>query len=134
LNNFSSFNMQVAAAHGYVVMFPSMPLKPDPEQDGWAASDPYMDLPKGVLPAIDKVIDMGIADPKKIGVMGQSYGGYSTMALITQTDRFAAAVGLAGPPPLPSLFGRFATRPTHSDGPPEQNGRGTGYFDFGEDW
>jgi dipeptidyl aminopeptidase/acylaminoacyl peptidase len=44
---------------------------------------------------VRKVIDLGIADPARIGVMGQSYGGYSVLCLITQTNIFHAAVARA---------------------------------------
>jgi dipeptidyl aminopeptidase/acylaminoacyl peptidase len=106
--------MQALAAHGYVVVFPSMPLKPEGEP-----SDPYMDLQTGVIPAVDKMIEIGIADPKRIGVMGQSYGGYSTYGLVTQTNRFQAAVALAGLPDLISLYGQFDARERYSDHPQE---------------
>lgn len=35
-------------------------------------------------------------DPKRVGCLGASYGGFTTMLLITKTDRFAAAVSHAG--------------------------------------
>ncbi|XP_071940515.1 acylamino-acid-releasing enzyme-like isoform X1 [Coffea arabica] len=45
-----------------------------------------------VLAAIDHVIDMGLADPSKIAVMGGSHGGFLTTHLIGQApDKFAAA-------------------------------------------
>ncbi len=52
----------------------------------WGGMD-YQDLMTGV----DKVIEMGVADPNKMGVMGWSYGGYMTSWIITQTKRFKAA-------------------------------------------
>ncbi|HKX83643.1 MAG TPA: S9 family peptidase [Pyrinomonadaceae bacterium] len=52
----------------------------------WGFGD-YQDLMTGV----DKVIDMGVADPNRLGVMGWSYGGYMTSWIITQTKRFKAA-------------------------------------------
>ncbi|CAH1427163.1 unnamed protein product [Lactuca virosa] len=45
-----------------------------------------------VLTAIDHAIDMGLADPSKITVVGGSHGGFLTSHLIGQApDRFAAA-------------------------------------------
>jgi dipeptidyl aminopeptidase/acylaminoacyl peptidase len=44
---------------------------------------------------IDRMIADGIADPDRIGVMGLSYGGYMTSWLVTQDQRFAAAVAVA---------------------------------------
>src|SRR5262249_39562937 len=45
---------------------------------------------------IDKLVELGIADPDRLGIMGFSYGGYSTLALIVQTTCFKAAVVFAG--------------------------------------
>jgi dipeptidyl aminopeptidase/acylaminoacyl peptidase len=44
------------------------------------------------LSGIDWLIRKGIADRDRLAVMGTSYGGYITCWLITQDDRFAAAV------------------------------------------
>ena len=105
INNPGSLNFHLLAARGYAVLFPSMPLKPEGE-----ASDPYLEVTKGVLPAVDKVIELGIADPKRLGVLGQSYGGYATYGLIAQTNRFQAAVSLAGLSDLLSLYGVLDAR------------------------
>ncbi|GHO61215.1 hypothetical protein KSC_001070 [Ktedonobacter sp. SOSP1-52] len=78
---------QILVNHGYGLLTPDMPLKDH---------DPLSQLSRHVLPAIMRLIDQGIADPKRIGLMGQSYGGYSTLALLTQTQIFSAAVACAG--------------------------------------
>jgi dipeptidyl aminopeptidase/acylaminoacyl peptidase len=51
---------------------------------------------KGVTAAANKLIEMGVADPDRLGVQGQSYGGYATNLLITQTNRFKAAINISG--------------------------------------
>jgi dipeptidyl aminopeptidase/acylaminoacyl peptidase len=98
----SSLNPQLFTAHGYAVLFPSMPL----EGDG-VASDPYIDLPKGVLAAVDKVIDLGIADPERLAVAGHSYGGYSTYTLVSYTNRFQAAIAMDGDANLLTSYAKF---------------------------
>jgi dipeptidyl aminopeptidase/acylaminoacyl peptidase len=51
------------------------------------------------------LIAQGIADPKRIGIMGASYGGYATLAGIAFTpDLYAAAVDLYGPSNLMTLL------------------------------
>lgn len=110
-----ALNPQLLAAHGYAVLLPSMPLRPETE-----ASDPYLELTKGVLPAVDKAIELEIADPDRLGVMGQSFGGYGTYGLITQTRRFHAAVALAGFADLVSLYGQFDPRFRYEPHPHEQ--------------
>jgi dipeptidyl aminopeptidase/acylaminoacyl peptidase len=56
----------------------------------WGGKD-FEDLMEGV----DHVVDMGIADPDQLAIMGGSYGGFMTFWSITQTDRFKAAIGHA---------------------------------------
>ena len=41
------------------------------------------------------MIEMGIADPDKLAIMGGSYGGFMTFWTITQTDRFKVAIAHA---------------------------------------
>jgi dipeptidyl aminopeptidase/acylaminoacyl peptidase len=51
------------------------------------------------------LIAEGIADPKKVGIMGGSYGGYATLAGVTFTpDLYAAAVDYVGPSSLITLL------------------------------
>lgn len=95
------YNLRLYAARGYVVLIPSIPLTLDGKHDI------IDDIPKGVIPAIDRLVSLGISDPDKVGVMGQSFGGYSVYALVTQTDRFKAAVAASGISDLQSYFGQF---------------------------
>jgi dipeptidyl aminopeptidase/acylaminoacyl peptidase len=44
-------------------------------------------------------------DPKRLGCIGASYGGFMTMNLLTKTDMFAAAVSHAGISALSSYWG-----------------------------
>ena len=98
----TSLNRLLLPAHGYVLLIPSMPIPVER-----AGTDPYLDLPKNVLPAVDRAIQLGIADPARLGLMGHSYGGYSVFSLVTYTHRFTVAVAMAGPADLVSLYGTF---------------------------
>ncbi len=50
-----------------------------------------------IAASVDFVVKERIADPKRIGIMGGSYGGYMTMAGLTEfPDLFAAAANLFG--------------------------------------
>jgi dipeptidyl aminopeptidase/acylaminoacyl peptidase len=110
INRMSSLNPQIPVARGYAFLKPSMPLKPEGDVD-----DPMLRLTNGVLPAVDKAIDLGIADPERVYVMGQSFGGFATYGLVTQTTRFKAAVALAGLSDLTSLYGEFGARNRYED-------------------
>ncbi|MFN2240503.1 MAG: hypothetical protein ABR524_14035, partial [Thermoanaerobaculia bacterium] len=46
INNSHSLNYHLLAAHGYAVLFPSIPLQPEGE-----ASDPYSEVAESVHPA-----------------------------------------------------------------------------------
>jgi dipeptidyl aminopeptidase/acylaminoacyl peptidase len=51
------------------------------------------------------LVDEGIADPKRVGIFGGSYGGYATLAGVAFTpDLYAAAVDLFGPSNLITLL------------------------------
>ncbi|MGH7514133.1 MAG: S9 family peptidase [Gemmatimonadales bacterium] len=66
---------------------------------------PMSDLMKSVLPGVDRAVEIGVADPARIGVIGHSYGGYSALALIVQSHRFKAAVMREGLGDLVSAYG-----------------------------
>lgn len=52
---------------------------------------------KDIKSCVDYLVSQGIADPKRIGIMGGSYGGYMTMAGLTEyPDLFAAGANLFG--------------------------------------
>ncbi len=51
---------------------------------------------KSLVPGVQKLIEMGIADPDKLGLHGHSWSGYQTAFMVTQTDIFDAAI--AGAP------------------------------------
>ena len=91
INLVNAFNMQIAAAHGYAVLLPSMP-----QQGEGMIGDALNELPNGVLPAVEKVVADGIADPNRLFLMGQSFGGFSVYGLVGQTTRFKAAVAASG--------------------------------------
>ena len=88
-----AYPLATFAARGYAI------LRPNPRGSSgygtefrrantkdWGMGD-YQDLMTGV----DHVIQMGVADPNRLGVMGWSYGGFMTSWVVTQTKRFKAA-------------------------------------------
>jgi dipeptidyl aminopeptidase/acylaminoacyl peptidase len=79
--------INVLTANGYAVMQPSVEFETGFPGEAWV---------KGVTSAANKLIEMGVADPEKLGVQGTSYGGYATNLLITQTNRFKAAINISG--------------------------------------
>ncbi|MGH7471198.1 MAG: prolyl oligopeptidase family serine peptidase, partial [Longimicrobiales bacterium] len=93
-DNFNS-TINVLTANGYAVVQPSVNLENGYPGEAWV---------KGVTAAANKLIEMGIADPDRLGVQGTSYGGYATNLLITQTGRFKAAINISGKVDMISFY------------------------------
>lgn len=55
-------------------------------------TDDYLDI----MAAADTLVARGIMDPERMGFTGYSYGGLMTDVVISRTDRFRAAVSIAG--------------------------------------
>ncbi len=75
------------ASNGYAIFLPD--IRFDVGTPGYAAT-------KSLVPGVQKLIDMGVADPDAIALHGHSWSGYQTAFMITQTDLFACAI--AGAP------------------------------------
>lgn len=90
-------NPAMLTGRGYAALYPDIPL----DEEG---GDPLLDMVRPVLAAIDAALATGRIDPERIGLFGHSYGGYSVNALITRTDRFAAAVASTGASDLESAY------------------------------
>lgn len=92
-------NMHLLGTRGFAVLYPEVPQR---------IGTPMRDLVEGVNSAVNKVMDMGIADPERLGVFGHSYGGYSTLSVITATTRFKAAVTHAGLGDIVGFYGSMS--------------------------
>lgn len=127
LNQATFINLQMFTSNGYAVLIPSMP------KSRLSSREPYSDLPAGVLPAIDWLIESGIADPARLGVIGYSAGGTSAVGLISQTERFKAAVSIAGACNFISYSGAFdpGRRYSAPDDDPTKSARTNLYDDLG---
>lgn len=98
--------LQLLAARGYAVLVPSIPLPQD-------SAGPRRHLDDGVLPAVERAVEAGLADSGRVGLLGHSYGGFGVNHLVSQTDRFRAAVSSAGASDLRSQYGTFDPRSRH---------------------
>ena len=94
-----AFNMHVLATRGYAVLYPDSPLR---------VGSPMSDLMSTVMPGVNAAIEQGFVDPDRLAIMGQSYGSYCTLAIITQTTRFKAAV-ITAAVLHPDLFADYLT-------------------------
>ena len=79
---------------GYAIFDgPTMPII----GPGETANDTYVEqLVSSAEAAVDKIVEMGIADRHRIGVGGHSYGAFMTGNLLAHSDLFAAGIARSG--------------------------------------
>ena len=97
---FQPNNMQLLAAKGYVVLFPSLPDKLTRREEG-----PLLNVAEAVMPAVEQAVTDGYGDPDRLGLFGYSYGGIAALTLLTKTGRFKAAIVGASAANLGSYYG-----------------------------
>ncbi len=112
----SQYNVTNFTQRGYFVLRPDITYVP---------REPGAGTIGGVVPAVKKVVEMGLVDEKRVGVMGHSWGGYGTAYLATHTQGvFAAASAGAALTNLVSFYGYSS----ENSGFPEH-----GHFEVGQE-
>jgi dipeptidyl aminopeptidase/acylaminoacyl peptidase len=81
-NGGTSVNITHYVSNGYIMFEPDIQYE---------TGHPGESAVKAIVPGVQKIVDMGFVDPKKMGLQGHSWGGYQTAYLITKTNMFAAA-------------------------------------------
>lgn len=85
--NYDGFNISNFTSQGYFVLLP----------DIWKEEgDPGRSAVDCVTAAVNGVLAHEVVDPKRVGLLGHSFGGYQTNFIITQTNIFAAAISGSG--------------------------------------
>jgi dienelactone hydrolase len=93
----SGFSAAAYTSNGYAVLLPDI---------RYHINDPGMSAAWCVLPALEAAVRTGVVDPEHVGLHGHSWGGYQTAFLVTQTDKFSAAVAGA---PLTDLVSMYSS-------------------------
>jgi dipeptidyl aminopeptidase/acylaminoacyl peptidase len=83
------------ASNGYALFLPDIVYE---------TGRPGLSATKCLVPGVQKLIDMGIADPKAIALHGHSWSGYETAFIITQTNIFQAAIAGAAVANMTSAY------------------------------
>jgi dipeptidyl aminopeptidase/acylaminoacyl peptidase len=91
----SAYNPTVWTQDGYFVFRPDIVYRD---------REPGMSAVDALVPAVEKVVSMGLVDKDRVGLVGHSWGGYQTAFAPTQTNIFAAAVAGA---PLTELMSMY---------------------------
>jgi dipeptidyl aminopeptidase/acylaminoacyl peptidase len=94
-SEFGEFNTTVFSQNGYFVLRPDVSFR---------ARDPGLSAVESLVPAVRRVVGMGLVDSTRVGLAGHSWGGYQAAFAVTQTDAFAAAVASA---PLTNLVSMY---------------------------
>ncbi len=92
----NTVNPLVYNSLGYVVFQPDIVYT-----DG----QPGPSAAKSIIPGVQALIAKGFVDSKRVGITGQSWGGYQSAYLITVTNMFAAAVPNATVVNMTSAYG-----------------------------
>lgn len=98
---------QFLANRGYAVLQPNFRASTGYGKKFLHAGDRQWGLKMhdDLIDAANWAVKQGYADPKKIAIMGGSYGGYATLAGVTFTpDAFACGVDIVGPSNLKTLI------------------------------
>ncbi len=80
---------------GYGVLDgPTMPIVGEGDKE---PNDTYVEqLVASATAAVEKIVAMGVADPKRIGVGGHSYGAFMTANLLAHSELFRAGIARSG--------------------------------------
>lgn len=91
---------QVFTSRGFAVIYPNLRLGPNREP-----GNPAQEMTDVLLPQVYRAAELGYIDLQRVGIAGQSFGGYGTAAIISQTNLFRAAVAISGIYDLPGTYG-----------------------------
>jgi dipeptidyl aminopeptidase/acylaminoacyl peptidase len=88
-------NYLMLLMHGYGILDgPTMPIV---GANGKEPNDSYVEqLVASAQAAVDKIVEMGVADRDRIGIGGHSYGAFMTVNLLAHSDIFRTGIAESG--------------------------------------
>jgi dienelactone hydrolase len=92
----SIINIPFYASRGYVIFTPDI---------HYVDGHPGRSACNSIVAGAEMLVEKGFIDREHIGIQGQSWGGYQTAYLVTQTDMFAAAGAGAPVSNMTSAYG-----------------------------
>ena len=95
-NGGTSVNIAHYVSNGYLMFEPDI---------FYETGHPGQSALKSIVPGVQKLVERGYADPKKLGLQGHSWGGYQIAYMITQTNMFSAAEAGAPVSNMTSAYG-----------------------------
>jgi len=92
----SVINPAYCVSNGYLVFIPDIRYR---------VGHPGKSAYESIVPGVKKLIATGFVDAARIGLQGQSWGGYQTAYIVTQTSMFRAAMAGAPVSNMTSAYG-----------------------------
>lgn len=89
-------------SRGYAVVLVNLQLGPNAE-----AGNPQQEMIDVLLPQVYRAAELGYVDIERLGIIGQSFGGYGTASIISRTNLFRAAVAISGIYDLAGTYGHL---------------------------
>lgn len=99
----------VFTLHGYAVMHTYVPMNIEGSKD-----EPLISLVQTLESQVKYISEEGLVDNNRIGVIGESYGGYCVAAVLAESNAFSVGVAISGVYDLGSVFAlidRFGNLP-----------------------
>jgi dipeptidyl aminopeptidase/acylaminoacyl peptidase len=118
------YNFTAWTQQGYFVLQPDIVYR-------WR--DPGVSALEAVRPAVARVVELGLVDADRVGLIGHSWGGYQATFLPTRTDIFAASVAGAPLTDFVSFMGQFHWRPGMPETAHWETGQGRMEVPYWED-
>jgi dipeptidyl aminopeptidase/acylaminoacyl peptidase len=78
----NSINIPIYVSNGYIVITPDIVYREGYPGDSAMAC---------IIPAVQKLVEQGFVDEKRIGIQGHSWGGYQIAYMLPRTNLFRAA-------------------------------------------
>ncbi len=97
----ASFPSRLLLEQGYAIVFPDLRIRPEGEP-----GNPIQETVDRLLPQIYQAANLGLIDINRLGLIGQSFGGYGAAGISAKTNLFRASVCISG---MYDLLGRYGT-------------------------
>ncbi len=92
----STVNISLYASRGYLIFVPDIRYRV-----GYPGKSAY----DCIIPGVKSLLARGFVDKERMGLQGQSWGGYQTAFLVTRTNMFHAAMAGAAVSNMTSAYG-----------------------------
>ena len=119
------YNQQIWSQEGYFVFRPDIVYRD---------RRPGQSNVETLRPAVAAVLETGLVDPERVGLIGHSWGGYQTTFFVTQDDLFAGAVAGAPLTNLMSMYLSFYWNSGGTDARIFEISQGRMQVPWWEDW